>query len=132
MTTEIGYPFLAVLTLVLLGISLERILRRAELVAVLTGAACFAAACATRGLATKLDLIGNLGSAIIGTLERWISFALVVNGEYQALGFVLAAKALARHADLEKPPFAEYFLIGTLASVALSIAAGETFLLLSL
>lgn len=41
-----------------------------------------------------------------------------------ALGLVLAAKGLARFKDLDKRPFAEYVLIGTLISVAAAILVG--------
>jgi hypothetical protein len=68
---------------------------------------------------------------IIGVLERAIALTLVLLGQYGALGLVVAAKALARFRGLEERDFAEYFLIGTLASllVALSTGVGVTLLL---
>ncbi|RIL03477.1 MAG: hypothetical protein DCC71_15145 [Proteobacteria bacterium] len=64
---------------------------------------------------------------VIGILERWLIFVLVVEREFDAIAFVFAAKALARHSKLADERFAEYFLIGTLSSAALAIAAGELF-----
>ena len=68
---------------------------------------------------------------IIGVLERAIALTLVLLGQYGALGLVVAAKALARFRGLEERDFAEYFLIGTLASllVALGTGVGVTLLL---
>lgn len=65
-------------------------------------------------------------------LERWIVYLMVVNGEYAAMAFIVAAKALARHKRMEDDPeFAEYFLVGTLASIlmAMLIAEGRQVLL---
>ena len=61
---------------------------------------------------------------IIGVLERAIALTLVLLGQYGALGLVVAAKALARFRGLEERDFAEYFLIGTLASVLIALLAG--------
>ena len=40
------------------------------------------------------------------------------------MGWIIAAKALARFKALEDREFAEYFLIGTLASFLLAVLAG--------
>jgi hypothetical protein len=67
----------------------------------------------------------GLGEAI-GVLERWITLVVIAHGEYGAMGFILAAKALARHKRFETDAdFAEYFLVGTLASVLVAIAVAE-------
>jgi hypothetical protein len=60
----------------------------------------------------------------IGILERAIVLTLVLVGQYGALGLVVAAKSLARFKNLEDREFAEYFLVGTLASLLLALAAG--------
>jgi hypothetical protein len=57
---------------------------------------------------------------VIGTLERIAVYVLVVQGQYDALGLVLAAKGLARFQNLDDREFAEYFLIGTFLSVILA------------
>lgn len=54
---------------------------------------------------------------IIGYLERLVIFFLVIYNHIEVIGFVLAAKSLARYKELEERKKAEYFLIGTLISV---------------
>ncbi|MGH7699792.1 MAG: hypothetical protein ACREMJ_04630 [Gemmatimonadales bacterium] len=68
---------------------------------------------------------------IIGVLERALALTLLLLGQYGALGFVVAAKALARFRALDDRDFAEYFVIGTLASLlhALLVAVGVRLLL---
>ncbi len=61
---------------------------------------------------------------LIGVLERAIALTLVLLGEYGALGLVVAAKALARFRGMEERDFAEYFLIGTLASLLVALVVG--------
>lgn len=68
---------------------------------------------------------------IIGILERAIVLTLVLLAEFGALGFVVAAKALARFRGLDDRDFAEYFLIGTLASLLHALATGIGLRLLS-
>jgi len=60
----------------------------------------------------------------IGVLERALGLTLVLLGQYGALGLIVAAKSLARFKALEDREFAEYFLIGTLASLLLALAGG--------
>lgn len=48
-----------------------------------------------------------------------IVFALILFGQFGVLGFVLTAKTMARFKSLDKRPFAEYFILGTLLSVVL-------------
>ena len=71
---------------------------------------CFKLSC------TKHDQRGR----VIGILERVTLFVLVFTGQYSAMGFVLAAKAMARFKTLDDRDFAEYFLVGTLLSVAIA------------
>jgi hypothetical protein len=67
----------------------------------------------------------NLGRTI-GNLERLLILAFALIGSYGAVGFVLAAKSIARFRELNERSFAEYYLVGTLASslVALATAWG--------
>jgi hypothetical protein len=60
----------------------------------------------------------------IGALERALALTLVLLGEYAAIGWIIAAKSLARFKALEDREFAEYFLIGTLASFVLALLGG--------
>ena len=47
---------------------------------------------------------------------------LVLAGQAAAIGFVIAAKTLARFRQLDDRHFAEYYLVGTLASVTLALS----------
>lgn len=53
----------------------------------------------------------------IGFLERWLALTFVLAGQWSALGLLVAAKSLARFKDLEQRERAEYYLVGTLASL---------------
>lgn len=60
----------------------------------------------------------------IGCLERFLLFTLVLLGQWGALGFVFAAKSVARFRELESQRFADYYLIGTLGSILVAIGTG--------
>jgi len=63
----------------------------------------------------------------IGWLERFLIVTFVAFDYGEAVGFLLAAKALVRYPEIQedkKGHFAEYFLIGTLTSVGLAILGG--------
>jgi uncharacterized protein DUF3307 len=59
--------------------------------------------------------------ATIGVLERILVVVFVLAGTDVAIGFVVAAKTLARFRQLDDREFAEYYLLGTLGSVAVAI-----------
>jgi hypothetical protein len=61
--------------------------------------------------------------ATIGVLERILIVLFVLTGSEAAIGFVVAAKTLARFRLLDDRDFAEYYLLGTLASVAVAIVS---------
>lgn len=57
---------------------------------------------------------------MIGYLERIIVYFLLLNGQYTAIAFVIAAKSVARFPEInegDKRSLAEYYLIGTLLSM---------------
>ncbi len=63
----------------------------------------------------------------IGILERIFVFIFVVTGNWEAIGFLLAAKSIFRFGDLKEPKerkLTEYILIGTLLSFGLAILTG--------
>jgi hypothetical protein len=63
----------------------------------------------------------------IGWMERSLILTFVLAGYSDAIGFLLAAKALVRFPEIQqdtKGHFAEYFLIGTLTSVGLALVGG--------
>ena len=61
---------------------------------------------------------------LIGILERLIIVTLVWQGEWGAMGFVLAGKSIARFKELEDKSFAETYLVGTLTSFLVAGALG--------
>ena len=61
---------------------------------------------------------------IIGILERVLLYGFVLQMQYGAIGFILAAKAFTRFKALDDRPFAEYVLVGTLLSACLALATG--------
>lgn len=72
----------------------------------------------------RIDLVEFSRGRIIGILERFIVLLLMAVQAYQAIAFLMAAKGLIRSRDLESRDFAEYFLIGTLASTGLALLGG--------
>ncbi len=61
--------------------------------------------------------------ATIGGLERLLIVIFVLSGAVAAIGFVVAAKTLARFKQLDDRDFAEYYLLGTLASVTVGLGS---------
>lgn len=70
--------------------------------------------------AGPVGLTARVG-ATIGVLERLLIVVFVLTGTDVAIGFVVAAKTLARFRQLDDREFAEYYLLGTLASVSVAI-----------
>ena len=63
---------------------------------------------------------------VIGFLERWLIYLVVLStNELTAIGFIIAAKGLARMKQLEEKTFAEYMLIGTFLSVLSAVLVGK-------
>lgn len=70
----------------------------------------------------------------IGLLERSFVFLFIILQQWQAIGFLIAAKSVFRFGDLSKArdrKLTEYILIGTLLSFGLAILIGLTYLHLS-
>ena len=72
--------------------------------------------------ASKGRELNNAG-ALIGCLERVLCLVFVVLNQYEAIGFVIAAKSILRFKDGETAK-TEYVLVGTLLSFGIAIAAG--------
>lgn len=65
------------------------------------------------------------GGAVIGVLERGLTFILVLTGQMAGVGFLIAAKSFLRVGSIEKDrKLAEYVIIGTLASIGWALLAG--------
>lgn len=61
----------------------------------------------------------------IGQFERFLVTTLTVLDQYNAIAFVFTAKSIARFKKIEETPaFAEYYLVGTLASVSIGMLVG--------
>ena len=72
------------------------------------------------------ESLSNAGK-YIGMLERVFVFTFVITGNWEGIGFLLAAKSVFRFGDLKESKdrkLTEYILIGTLLSFGLAIAAG--------
>lgn len=78
----------------------------------------------------KSDSLENAGK-YIGILERLFVFVFVVSGNWEAIGFLLAAKSVFRFGDLKESKdrrLTEYVLIGTLLSFGIAITIGLIFI----
>lgn len=78
------------------------------------------------GVAALKPGLPNAGK-YIGWVERFLILTFVVGRYGEAVGFLLAAKALARYPEIKddtRGHFAEYFLVGTLTSVGLALVGG--------
>ncbi|MFL5778313.1 MAG: DUF3307 domain-containing protein [Chloroflexota bacterium] len=64
----------------------------------------------------------RVGEAI-GILERLVIVVLMLTGAEAAIGLVIAAKTIARFRQLDDRDFAEYYLLGTLGSVAVAVSS---------
>ena len=73
------------------------------------------------GLPDHPDAAAVQVGATIGVLERLLIVTLLLVGADAAIGFVIAAKTIARFRQLDDRDFAEYYLLGTLASVSVAI-----------
>jgi hypothetical protein len=60
---------------------------------------------------------------LIGNIERVISLTLLLMGQYEAIGFIIAGKSILRY-EGQKTSKTEYVLIGTLLSFGIAILIG--------
>lgn len=64
------------------------------------------------------------GGAVIGLLERGLTLLLVLAGQPAGVGFLIAAKSFLRVGSIERDrKWAEYVIIGTLASIGWALLA---------
>jgi hypothetical protein len=82
----------------------------------------------TKGLqiGTSIPLQERLKNAglYVGWLERFMMITAIVMQSPVLVGLILTGKSIARFPEFEEPRFAEYFLIGTLLSISLSVVGG--------
>ena len=60
---------------------------------------------------------------LIGILERWLILVFILIGHYEVIGFLVAAKSIIRFGDHDRDK-TEYFLAGTLLSIAIAVGCG--------
>jgi hypothetical protein len=82
----------------------------------------------TRGLTSQTpanspDQLPNAG-LYIGWLERLLVLTAIAVQTPALVGLILTGKSIARFPELKNAGFVEYFLIGTLLSLSLSLAGG--------
>src|SRR5207247_5562800 len=70
----------------------------------------------------ETDSLENAGR-YIGWLERALLYGFIVAGAPGAAAVVVARKSIARFPSFRRERFAEYYLIGTLASVLVAASA---------
>jgi hypothetical protein len=74
---------------------------------------------------TDLEDSGLKGAGLtIGIVERVIVLTLVLVNQYTAITIIFAAKSIARFNELTDRKMAEYYLIGTLVSIAFALITG--------
>ena len=74
------------------------------------------------GETASCESIKNVG-ALIGNLERIFTLVFVMIGQYEAVGFIIAAKSLLRFKDTDTAK-TEYVLAGTLLSFGIATLCG--------
>ena len=74
---------------------------------------------------TDAIAVGLTGAGrVIGNLERGLIFLLILSGQTQNIGFLIAAKSVLRFGTVaDDRKVSEYVIVGTLASVSWAIAA---------
>lgn len=80
----------------------------------------------SKGATTSNESLQDAGM-YIGIFERLFVFAFVLTNNWEAIGFLLAAKSVFRFGDLtraEDRKLTEYILVGTLLSFGIAILAG--------
>ncbi|GHV11478.1 hypothetical protein FACS1894162_6950 [Bacteroidia bacterium] len=77
------------------------------------------------GIISKKEGDNTLMNAgrVIGSLERILSFVLILSNQWAAIGFIIAAKTILRFRDTQTAQ-TEYVLIGSLLSFGIAIILG--------
>ncbi|MEX2494896.1 MAG: DUF3307 domain-containing protein [Woeseia sp.] len=78
---------------------------------------------ASRHESAPVEGLSNAG-LYLGWLERALLVIAFGNGSLTAVGLIIGAKSIARFPQFKSRAFAEYFLIGTLCSVAIAAVGG--------
>lgn len=88
----------------------------------------------TEKWSSQLNVTGNNGlqdaGKWIGYIERFLIITFIFTGNFEAIGFLLAAKSIFRYGDLkelQEIKMTEYVMIGTLSSFSVAIIIGVVF-----
>jgi hypothetical protein len=71
---------------------------------------------------TSAGEILNAGK-LIGIVERFLALTLILNGQYEAVGFIIASKSILRFKETDTSK-TEYVLVGTLLSFSIAFILG--------
>ncbi|MFB3886994.1 MAG: DUF3307 domain-containing protein [Thermodesulfobacteriota bacterium] len=78
-----------------------------------------------RGLNSEKRPGIEMAGRYIGIIERSLVLTAVLFGKMEFIGYIFAAKSIARYPEMkEGSHFAEYYLIGTLTSIAIAFFGG--------
>jgi hypothetical protein len=81
---------------------------------------------ANNGRNDQLDQQEYKAGRIIGILERWLMYSVLFTSQnVNVIALIIAAKGFARFRQMDERPFAEYVLIGTLASTLLTVLVAQ-------
>ena len=80
--------------------------------------------CKVKGLQTYEDHSSFKSGALIGTLERWLIIFFMCLQQYEAIGFLIAAKSILRFSETRESEKSEYVLAGTLLSLTIAVGCG--------
>lgn len=80
--------------------------------------------CKVKGVQTDEDHGTFKSGALIGTLERWLVVFFMCIQQYEAIGFLMAAKSILRFSETKESEKSEYVLAGTFLSVTIALACG--------
>jgi hypothetical protein len=82
---------------------------------------------ATKGWRNEIENFDSLANAgkWIGIIERVLILILVLKGQFEAIGLLIAAKSIIRFSEKDRTEIkTEYLLIGTLMSIGIAIITG--------
>ena len=80
--------------------------------------------CQVKVMQDQQDQTYFKSGALIGTIERWLIVFFMSIQQYEAIGFLVAAKSILRFSETKESEKSEYVLAGTLVSIAIAIACG--------
>ena len=78
----------------------------------------------SKGLAAETSVQLDNAGLYVGWIERFLVITAIVMQSPALVGLILTGKSIARFPEFKEARFAEYFLIGTLLSISISILGG--------